>query len=368
MTHDAANRPWRRRLQSWTMAAELTDSRIRGWLGRALAGQRVTAARTLSGGYRNENILLVTADGQRYVLRRYLAEEAVTGSGAGPDGGLGAAGRTCAIEAALAARLRGTVPVAEVIAADPAGAAAGAPLLLSRYVPGTMVSELLARPAGPAAAAGADADADADADAGELGRAAGTALAAIGSVRFGSAGFFGGPDLVPSAAGMPASLPEFVDGCLRTANARRWPAGTGLTTAEQDGLRELAARSGPAADRAGAAGRLVHSDYNPKNLLAARRGGRWVISAVLDWEFAFSGSPLADIGNMLRPRPGAALAAFGTGFIAGYREAGGELPPGWRETSAALDLFALADFLTRPPDHRYSGRAIELIRDRLTRG
>ena len=88
---------------------------------------------------------------------------------------------------------------------------------------------------------------------------------------------------------------------------------------------------------------------------------------MLDWEFAFSGSPLVDIGNMLRFRdehpPG-----FGDGFIGGYRDAGGPLPPDWREVSEALDLYALADLLTRPPGHRYFGRAVSAIRKRLARG
>lgn len=111
---------------------------------------------------------------------------------------------------------------------------------------------------------------------------------------------------------------------------------------------------------------LVHSDYNPKNLLAARQGGRWAVTAVLDWEFAFSGSPLNDIGNMLRPRP-AATAGLAAGFVAGYREAGGKLPAGWREISEALDLYALADLLTRPAGHRYRRQAVALIRARLAR-
>jgi aminoglycoside phosphotransferase (APT) family kinase protein len=111
----------------------------------------------------------------------------------------------------------------------------------------------------------------------------------------------------------------------------------------------------------------VHAGYNGKNLLAVGSDGRWSISAVLDWEFAFSGSPLTDIGNMLRFRdehpPG-----FGDGFIAGYRDAGGELPERWREISEALDLYPLADFLTRPPGHRYFGKAVAALRDRLARG
>ncbi|MGW2441505.1 hypothetical protein ACWCY1_32940, partial [Streptomyces goshikiensis] len=29
-----------------------------------------------------------------------------------------------------------------------------------------------------------------------------------------------------------------------------------------------------------------------------RRAGQWAVAAVLDWELAFSGSPLFDVGNM----------------------------------------------------------------------
>jgi aminoglycoside phosphotransferase (APT) family kinase protein len=109
----------------------------------------------------------------------------------------------------------------------------------------------------------------------------------------------------------------------------------------------------------------VHSDFNPKNLLALRGAdGHWRITAVLDWEFAFSGSPLHDVGNMLR-FGGEIPAAFADGFADGFRAGGGELPPDWREVSAALDLFALADLLTRPAGHRYFLKAVAALRARL---
>jgi hypothetical protein len=60
-------------------------------------------------------------------------------------------------------------------------------------------------------------------------------------------------------------------------------------------------------------------------------------------------------------------AGFADGFIAGYRDGGGELPERWREISEALDLYALADFLTRPPGHRYFGKAAAALKDRLAR-
>ena len=344
------------------MPAVLTDPGVCAWLARALAGQRIVAVQQLAGGYRNDNVLLVTDAAEKYVLRRYRG------------GDVEATGRTCGVEAALAARLRGIVPVPEVIAADPAGSATGEPLLLSRYAAGSLVSEVLARPDGAAAGSAGQAAAgpagqpagDPGRAAADLGWAAGAVLAAIGSVRFGGPGFFTGPDLIPSPEGMPASLPDFVEDCLRAAGASGERAVGGLSPAEQDGLRALAVRAGPAAARADGRRQLVHSDYNPKNLLAVHRGGQWSITAVLDWEFAYSGSPLADIGNMLRPRPGVP-AEFAAGFSTGYREAGGELPDGWREISEALDLYALADFLTRPPEHRYFRRAVALIRERLAR-
>jgi hypothetical protein len=58
---------------------------------------------------------------------------------------------------------------------------------------------------------------------------------------------------------------------------------------------------------------------------------------------------------------------FAGAFIAGYRDAGGALPPRWREISEALDLFALADFLTRPPGHRYFGKAVTRLKDHFER-
>jgi len=53
-------------------------------------------------------------------------------------------------------------------------------------------------------------------------------------------------------------------------------------------------------------------------------------------------------------------------FVSGFAGSGGDLPPGWRRISAALDLFALADLLTRPPDQPIPAQVARLIRKRLT--
>jgi hypothetical protein len=61
-------------------------------------------------------------------------------------------------------------------------------------------------------------------------------------------------------------------------------------------------------------------------------GSSWSISAVLDWEFAFSGSALVDVGNTLGFRA-SYPSGFVSGFIAGYR---GELPSEWRENQRSF--------------------------------
>lgn len=44
---------------------------------------------------------------------------------------------------------------------------------------------------------------------------------------------------------------------------------------------------------------LVHGDFDPANILVDQINGSWVVTGILDWEFAFSGSYLWDVANML---------------------------------------------------------------------
>lgn len=292
------------------------DPPIFDWLTRrALPGHRIIHAESLTGGHVNDNVLVVSDTGDRYVLRRYLRRN------------------TCAIEAALAARVAGVVPVPEVVAADPDGAYAGQPLLLSRFVPGNLLSRALAESTSVGAA--------------DLGRSAGEALAAIGSVEFRYPGFFEDSSLDPVRFEPTERLAAFVGDRIGTA---------GLSSAEKERLIELAKGYEPLLATVAGACQLVHADFNPKNILV--RGSSVV--AVLDWEFAFSSTSLFDVGNMLRfaeRYPPGYLDGFVAGFVAG----GGTLPADWRRISAGLDLFALADFLTRPPDHPYFQKALGLL-------
>lgn len=92
---------------------------------------------------------------------------------------------------------------------------------------------------------------------------------------------------------------------------------------------------------------LVHGDYDPANILVNKIDGQWKITEILDWEFAFSGSPLFDVANMLRyahQMP----ATFETSFIQGVSTRF-TLPQHWRITTHLLNMISLLDCLTRCP-------------------
>jgi len=74
---------------------------------------------------------------------------------------------------------------------------------------------------------------------------------------------------------------------------------------------------------------LVHADFKPANV-------KWVPAendvVVLDWEFAWSGPALMDLGQMIR---WGVPDEFARGLAAGY----GELPDDWQRLGELFDLF-----------------------------
>lgn len=97
---------------------------------------------------------------------------------------------------------------------------------------------------------------------------------------------------------------------------------------------------------------LVHADYDPANILVQHIQGEWKISAVLDWEFAFSGSTLCDVANMLRYAHHMPLE-YEHAFLVGLQNGGVQLPENWRISILLLNLLSLLDCLIRcPPEQR----------------
>jgi aminoglycoside phosphotransferase (APT) family kinase protein len=94
-------------------------------------------------------------------------------------------------------------------------------------------------------------------------------------------------------------------------------------------------------------GALVHGDFNNRNTIVKREGNRWVVTGILDWEGAFSGSPLWDAARFIcferRARP-----IREPHFSRGFCENGGSLPKDWSAFSRALNAFTATESLSRP--------------------
>ncbi|WP_347550100.1 phosphotransferase [Pseudalkalibacillus hwajinpoensis] len=89
--------------------------------------------------------------------------------------------------------------------------------------------------------------------------------------------------------------------------------------------------------------RLVHGDFNGLNLLMEGTD----VSAVLDWEFALSGSIYFDIGNMLRYEF-LHMRSFEQGIQYGLNRNGVILTNNWKTLAKLADLVALCSLLNRP--------------------
>ncbi len=169
-----------------------------------------------------------------------------------------------------------------------------------------------------------------------LARAIGATLAAIHSFTFPRTGFLderlevAQPVPVDGAGVLAFLRAVLVDGPGRNHLADPALVDAVLRDAERDGVL-LHDWTGPPC--------LTHSDFNGSNVLV--RGD--AVVAVLDWEFAFSGAPFVDFGNLLRPPRG-----DDDGFAAAVADGYGPLPRAWRRMSRLADLMAWADFLSRP--------------------
>lgn len=279
-------------------------------LASAATGRAPDRLDLLAGGFANTTVRCGFGDGTQVVVRLYDRDPAVT-----------------ATEAAVLDLAGTVVPAPRVLLADPDGAVAGRPALVVELMPGTPADRV--PPGGP------------DQDL-AIGRALGRTAAALHQLTLAGPGFFASAaldtDPMWSDQGGGADLLAYVDQTLTS------PAVHGLDRGRLDAWRALVAAAAPLVDPLVTDSVLVHSDFNPKNILVAPAGGGWAVTGVLDWEFALAGSPAFDLGNLLRYAhtgpPG-----YADEVAAGYVEAGGRLAPEWRAGAAAVDVFALCQFL-----------------------
>jgi aminoglycoside phosphotransferase (APT) family kinase protein len=295
---------------------------------RALPGCRVVDVQPLTGGLRNGNfkVQLDQSPGS-IVLRIYEHDPSL-----------------CRKEVDLIALMGRSVPVPEVLHAEAEGWEDLPPFALLRHVEGVSFHELKRSEDTVSVA--------------QASHSVGQTLALIGRTTFPASGWIGpGPNVTAPLLEGPNPSPRFVDLCLASPNLRqRMPAD--LRDQTQTLVWSLAPQLAALDDRLS----LVHGDFGKRNLLMRKVAGTWTVAAVLDWEFAVSGSPLIDLGHFLRYECASRPLAE-PHFSEGYLQAGGALPEGWRRLARVVDALALCETLTRDalPD-AVVAELLELVR------
>ena len=89
---------------------------------------------------------------------------------------------------------------------------------------------------------------------------------------------------------------------------------------------------------------LTHADFDPSNMLVKKISNRYEVSAILDWEFAFSGTYLFDVGLFIRyshrlPED------YERKFIEGVIGENKPLAANWKKSSKLLDILSLLSIL-----------------------
>jgi aminoglycoside phosphotransferase (APT) family kinase protein len=306
----------------------LSDQEIR-LLETEVLHARVRAVTALTESVRSKAVRLRTDDGD-FVLTENIR------------------GNSAPVEAALMRRVAPIVPVPPPVHADD-GELLGRPFVLKRFVPGQTLASALR-------------DTSAT-DARQIAYEVGATLAAIGSVRFDRPGEFADVRLDPhphpdfDLMALPRHVERRLDGPTVAEH---------LDTAQRARLLRIVARDGAMLAAVADQARLVHSDFNGKNLVV-RHDGSLRVAAVLDWEFAFSGPPLVDVANHLR-WPDDLPESYVDGFRSGFTDAGGILDADWERLTRVLDMFALADFLAAGPRHVSFPWTLRRMKEIIARG
>ncbi|QFP77532.1 aminoglycoside phosphotransferase family protein [Deinococcus sp. AJ005] len=270
-------------------------------------GSHIGEVSALSGGYAND-LFRVGLDGASFpsvIVRQWRRAPGVA-----------------ARELAVMARAAQVVPVPRILAS---ALNTAHPFALLEDMPGMRGDEALAWFPDEAEAIGA---------------VLGGAFSRIGALQFEAPGLFADETLR-----VDAFTGDAADNLLAYAHPLIWndAARAVLGAQLQAGWWGLIEREAPCLCGLEPQRSLVHADANTKNVLVERRHAGWQVSAVLDWEFALSGPPLMDLGNLLRFENRAGTP-FSAGVLRGWSH---PLPDAVRQ-ARALDVYSLLDFVNRP--------------------
>jgi len=190
----------------------------------------------------------------------------------------------------------------------------------------------------------------------EVGAALGTALAEIHSNTYKTPGFIG-PNLQIEepmenfVTDMWSYLCSFMDNPKPTLPVVLLDEVVSFFDSKIEGLQNVA--GSPV---------LLHGDFKVSNLHWSDRGK----PLVLDWEFAYVGSALMDLGQLFR---WPTSQAFEDGFTQAYKTSGGHLVDRWKYWAGVLDLINLVGLLYKStPDSQRSKDVTAKIRAILQAG
>ncbi|MGI8743622.1 MAG: phosphotransferase family protein [Bryobacteraceae bacterium] len=277
----------------------IAEQQLKQILARALPTHRLVSFEQVKGGLRN-TIYRLHVDGWQDALALRVYSQSHS---------------TCQKEIELHRLVSGVIPVPEIVYADPVDDDFG-PHILMRWMPGVPYRHI--KSSGNAQ------------EIAEASHSIGAMLARLRRVAF------------PRIAGGVHSVPVFIESCLNSAALQQR-----LESHHREGLRKFVRDRARQLSDLTEEPHLVHADFSSRNILLDRVAGRWTVTGVIDWEGAFSGCQLYDVGSILRyewrsqPR-------MEPHFSNGYRESGGVLPGNWRELARAVDLVDLCKGLTHP--------------------
>jgi aminoglycoside phosphotransferase (APT) family kinase protein len=290
----------------------LTPEVVARLLDTIFGTRRVAHVQLLSEGLCNFNYRVDFDSGAESVVLRIYGRDA----------------NACQKEVDLLRLLREIVPVPEVLHVNAAGFAGVGPFIVLRYVEGITFRQL--RRTGDVEAVA------------QAAHSIGETLAAIGRHQFAQRGTLGaGPAISGEFLNGPNAIPELIDACLASPTLRGR-----LDERVRERVHKLAWSRAQALAHLQEERRLVHGDFNNRNVLVRREQGRWRVAAVIDWEFAVAGSPLFDIATFLqyeRVQNPSREPHFSLGFAQG----GGQLPEDWWRLARVVGLVKQCETLAQ---------------------
>jgi GNAT superfamily N-acetyltransferase/aminoglycoside phosphotransferase (APT) family kinase protein len=301
-----------------SVAYQLPEGMVEKMIRLAYPDKKLTSSELIAGGCANLNIKIqLKNQNQPLILRIYLRDQ-------------DAADR----EQKLAALIKETVPTPLT---HYIGELEGHHFAITEFMPGISLRDLLLKCAPH--------------DLSAIMSDVGMILSKIAAYDFPKSGFLNKEfEVVPYES---SDIINFAQGCLNDK-----PVLSVLSPEVISGIQKAIEHNAsllPADDGK----HLVHGDFDPANILVDEINGSWVVTGILDWEFAFSGSYLWDVANMLRyahKMP----PEFQNSFIDALQRNGIKLPPDWRTTAHLLNLSSLLDLLKRSDSKDHPHRCADI--------